>query len=174
MPYNRKEESISTINPSVILPLFPIIKNLNTHTHTHLEPHFMQSVSSGGGLVCCHSRAEATGPLAQGCDDSTAICVPLSHSPFCSQCLKGIPGLCFRLVSDVFDIYLVSYALRLLLVHCWHVLPFPVNSPSQEVSLYTAHSCSLSLSLPISLSLCLDVLLCVTQWVSFFLVCFFF
>lgn len=54
----------------------------------------------------------------------------------------------------------------LLLVHRWHVLPFPVNSLPQEISLYSAHSCSLS---P-----CLDVLLCVTQWVSLFLVCFFF
>ena len=38
----------------------------------------------------------------------------------------------------------VLHVLWLLLVHRWHVLPFPVNPLPQEISLYSAHSCSLS------------------------------
>lgn len=81
-------------------------------------------------------------------------------------CWEGNPDLCFHLVSGSLMFTWCPSCTLTFTCPSLACAAFPVNSLPQEISLYSAHSCSLS---P-----CLDVLLCVTQWVSLFLVCFFF
>lgn len=79
---------------------------------------------------------------------------------------EGNPGLCFHLVSGSLMFTWCPSCTLTFTCPSLACAALPCQLPSPGDLIVSAHSCSLS---P-----CLDVLLCVTQWVSLFLVCFFF
>lgn len=81
-------------------------------------------------------------------------------------CWEGNPGLCFHLVSGSLMFTWCPSCTLTFTCPSLACAALPCQLPSPGDLIVSAHSCSLS---P-----CLDVLLCVTQWVSLFLVCFFF